>query len=127
MWSLLTVRGESLAAFDGRCILAGCVAPPLNAHDRTRFDELLHPAFAEEHLAICPREVTKRLEILERALDFVPENRDWREVGLELRILEALREGYRIRKDPGPMRAGHDDRASSVDNVLNEPCAVRRG
>src|SRR6266513_1370412 len=23
-------RGESLAAFDGRCILAGCVAPPLN-------------------------------------------------------------------------------------------------
>src|ERR671919_807332 len=26
----LTARGESLAAFDGRCILAGCVAPPLN-------------------------------------------------------------------------------------------------
>src|SRR5436309_11115413 len=23
-------RGESLAAFDGRCILAGCVAPPSN-------------------------------------------------------------------------------------------------
>src|SRR6266516_7064014 len=26
----LAARGESLAAFDGRCILAGCVAPPLN-------------------------------------------------------------------------------------------------
>ena len=26
----LAARGESLAAFDGRCIPAGCVAPPLN-------------------------------------------------------------------------------------------------
>jgi hypothetical protein len=26
----LAARGESLVAFDGRCILAGCVAPPLN-------------------------------------------------------------------------------------------------
>jgi len=26
----VAARGESLAAFDGRCILAGCVAPPLN-------------------------------------------------------------------------------------------------
>ena len=26
----LAARGESLAAFDGRCILAGCVAPPSN-------------------------------------------------------------------------------------------------
>ena len=26
----LAARGESLAAFDGRCILAGCVASPLN-------------------------------------------------------------------------------------------------
>src|SRR5437870_11891682 len=28
--NVLAARGESLAAFDGRCILAGCVAPPLN-------------------------------------------------------------------------------------------------
>src|SRR5438128_11837546 len=28
--SSLAARGESLAAFDGRCILAGCVAPPSN-------------------------------------------------------------------------------------------------
>jgi hypothetical protein len=26
----LAARGESLTAFDGRCILAGCVAPPSN-------------------------------------------------------------------------------------------------
>src|SRR3989449_1830165 len=26
----LAARGESLAAFDGRCIPAGCVAPPSN-------------------------------------------------------------------------------------------------
>ena len=29
----LTARGESLAAFDGRCILAGWVAPPSNIPD----------------------------------------------------------------------------------------------
>ena len=29
----LAARGESLAAFDGRCILAGCVAPPSNIPD----------------------------------------------------------------------------------------------
>jgi hypothetical protein len=28
----LAARGESLAAFDGRCILGGCVAPPSNTH-----------------------------------------------------------------------------------------------
>ena len=29
----LTARGKSLAAFDGRCILAGCVAPSSNIPD----------------------------------------------------------------------------------------------
>jgi hypothetical protein len=29
----LAARGESLAAFDGRCILAGGVAPPSNIPD----------------------------------------------------------------------------------------------
>src|SRR2546426_12503148 len=29
--SVLTARGESLAAFDGRCIPGGCVAPPSNS------------------------------------------------------------------------------------------------
>jgi hypothetical protein len=29
----LAARGKSLAAFDGRCILAGCVAPPSNIPD----------------------------------------------------------------------------------------------
>src|SRR5213079_565641 len=29
----LTARGESPAAFDGRCIPAGCVAPPSNIPD----------------------------------------------------------------------------------------------
>jgi penicillin G amidase len=29
----LAARGESLAAFDGRCILGGCVAPPSNIPD----------------------------------------------------------------------------------------------
>src|SRR5437870_8977564 len=28
--NVLAARGESLAAFDGRCIPAGCVAPPSN-------------------------------------------------------------------------------------------------
>jgi len=30
---LLTARGESLAAFDGRCIPAGCVAPRCRVED----------------------------------------------------------------------------------------------
>src|SRR6266850_7955325 len=42
--SALAVRGESLAAFDGRCILAGRVAPPSNTGRYSRLSRLAREA-----------------------------------------------------------------------------------
>ena len=58
----LAARGESLAAFDGRCILAGCVAPPSNIPDILGLRDLPARRLARlgatpdfHHGLLCPR------------------------------------------------------------------------
>src|SRR3989442_7497661 len=70
----LAARGESLAAFDGRCIPAGCVAPRCRVEDGRGHDrrgELLVRQLSQERRCLNPHhDAVSRLRSSNRTCGF---------------------------------------------------------